>query len=63
MAIYYNIFVVIFYEGNVFMNWTEIIAEVDAKDVDLAGSIAQMTVPYGIYIEDYSNLEEEVLQI
>ena len=45
------------------MNWTEITAEVDAKNVDLAGSIAQMTVPYGIYIEDYSNLEEEVLEI
>lgn len=45
------------------MNWTEIIAEVNAKDVDIAGNIAQMTVPYGIYIEDYSNLEEEVLAI
>ena len=45
------------------MNWTEIVAEVDAKDVDVAGNIAQMTVPYGIYIEDYSNLEEEVLEI
>ncbi len=45
------------------MNWTEIVAEVNANDVDTAGSIAQMTVPYGIYIEDYSNLEEEVLEI
>ena len=45
------------------MNWTEIVAEVNAKDVDTAGNIAQMTVPYGIYIEDYSNLEEEVLEI
>ena len=45
------------------MSWTEIIAEVPAKDIDTAGNIAQMTVPYGIYIEDYSNLEEEVLEI
>ncbi len=45
------------------MNWTEIIAEVNAKDIDTAGNIAQMTVPYGIYIEDYSNLEQEVLEI
>ncbi len=45
------------------MNWTEIIVEVPSKDIDLAGDIAQMTVPYGIYIEDYSNLESEVLEI
>ena len=45
------------------MNWTEIVAEVSAKDIETAGNIAQMTVPYGIYIEDYSNLEEEVLEI
>lgn len=45
------------------MDWTEIIVEVDTKDIDTAGNIAQMTVPYGIYIEDYSMLEEEVLAI
>lgn len=45
------------------MNWTEIIAEVPSKDIELAGDIAQMTVPYGIYIEDYSHLEAEVLEI
>ena len=45
------------------MNWTEIIAEVSAQDIETAGNIAQMTVPYGIYIEDYSNLEQEVLEI
>lgn len=50
-------------ERKAFMNWTEIIAEVDAKDIDTAGNIAQMTVPYGIYIEDYSHLEQEVLEI
>lgn len=43
--------------------WTEITVTVDAKDVDLAGSIANMVVPYGIYIEDYSSLVEETLAI
>lgn len=45
------------------MDWTEIIAEVKSEDIETAGNIAQMTVPYGIYIEDYSLLEEEVLEI
>ena len=53
----------IFNERDVMMDWTEIIAEVGADSVDTAADIAQMTVPYGIYIEDYSNLEEEVLEI
>lgn len=44
-------------------NWTEIRIEVPAADVDRAGNIANMTVPYGIYIEDYSHLEEEALEI
>ena len=45
------------------MDWTEIVVEVNTKDIDTAGNIAQMTVPYGIYIEDYSMLEEEVMEI
>ena len=45
------------------MDWTEIIIEVNSSDIETAGNIAQMTVPYGIYIEDYSNLEQEVLEI
>ena len=45
------------------MDWTEVTAEVDAKDIDRAGDIAQMVVPYGIYIEDYSHLCEEVKEI
>ncbi len=44
-------------------DWTEIKIIVPNKYVDTAGDIAQMTVPYGIYIEDYSMLEEEVEQI
>ncbi len=43
--------------------WTEITVSVATKDIDLAGSIANMVVPYGIYIEDYSALEEETMQI
>ena len=43
--------------------WTEVCATVKAEDVERAGDIAQMTVPYGIYIEDYSHLEEEAWEI
>lgn len=45
------------------MNWTEVTVAVNAKDIDKAGDIAQMVVPYGIYIEDYSNLEQEAWEI
>ena len=45
------------------MEWTEIIVKVPAANIETAGNIAQMTVPYGIYIEDYSDLEQEVLEI
>lgn len=45
------------------MDWTEVKITVDAQQADAAGDIAQMTVPYGIYIEDYSHLQEEVEQI
>ena len=41
------------------MDWTEIATPYRQK-IDRAGDIAQMVVPYGIYIEDYSNLEQEV---
>lgn len=43
--------------------WTEISISVPVGDVDAAASIVNMTVPYGIYIEDYSHLEEETLEI
>ena len=45
------------------MDWTEILIEVKTSDLDEASAIANMTVPYGIYIEDYSGLEDEVMQI
>lgn len=44
-------------------SWTEIKIEIDANNIDLAADIAQMTVPYGIYIEDYRTLEEEAMEI
>lgn len=45
------------------MDWTEVSIEVNAEDIDKAGDIAQMVVPYGIYIEDYRTLEEETWEI
>mgnify|MGYP003294490566 CR=1 FL=1 len=44
-------------------NWTEIKINVPVERVDEAGAVASMTVPYGIYIEDYSNLEAEAMEI
>lgn len=43
--------------------WSEIVITVDTKDIEVAGNIANMVVPYGIYIEDYSDLENEVMEI
>lgn len=45
------------------MDWTEIKITVDTNDIDTAGDIANMVVPYGIYIEDYSDLEREAMEI
>lgn len=45
------------------MNWTEIKATVPVESADEEAAIANMTVPYGIYIEDYSNLESDALEI
>lgn len=44
-------------------SWTEITITVATADIDTAGDIANMVVPYGIYIEDYSALEEETMEI
>ncbi|MCQ2461248.1 MAG: 50S ribosomal protein L11 methyltransferase [Clostridia bacterium] len=44
-------------------DWTEIVIEICADDIDRASDIANMTVPYGIYIEDYRTLEEEAWDI
>lgn len=44
-------------------DWTEVKISVDAENVDKAGDIASMVVPYGIYIEDYRDLEKEAWEI
>ena len=44
-------------------NWTELKIKVPAPQADLAGAIANMVVPYGLYIEDYSDLEEGAREI
>ena len=54
---------IIFMGSVIIMEWTEISIEVPVEKVDTAGDIAQMVVPYGIYIEDYSMLEDEVEEI
>ncbi len=43
--------------------WTEIRIIINADDADKASDIANMVVPYGIYIEDYSELEKQVRDI
>lgn len=43
--------------------WTEVKISVPADDIDRAGDIASMVVPYGIYIEDYRELEKDAWEI
>ena len=45
------------------MDWTELCITVATADTDEAAAIANMTVPYGLYIEDYSDLEEKAWEI
>lgn len=45
------------------MDWTEITIKIDSEDTEKAEAVAHMAVPYGIYVEDYSNMENEVLEI
>ena len=45
------------------MDWTEIKIKVKTEDIDRASAIANMAVPYGIYVEDYSDLEEQAWEI
>ena len=44
-------------------NWIEIKVTVNVSDLERASAIVGMTVPYGVYIEDYSNLEAEAWEI
>ena len=45
------------------MDWTEICINISSKDIDDVTAIANVTVPYGIYIEDYSDLIEQSWEI
>lgn len=45
------------------MDWTDVTVTVAQADGEKAAAIAQMVVPYGIYVEDYSDLEEGAREI
>lgn len=45
------------------MNWIEISVKVKTEDTDKAAAICNMSVPYGLYIEDYSDLLEQSWEI
>ena len=45
------------------MNYTEVKIYVKTEDTERASDIAVMAVPYGIYIEDYSDLVEAAWEI
>lgn len=45
------------------MDWTDLKITVAVKDSEAAAAIAQLAVPYGIYIEDYSDMLEMVPEI
>ena len=45
------------------MDWMEVCVTVPCADVERAEAIAHMVVPYGIYIEDYSDLEQGAREI
>ena len=45
------------------MDWLEIKIRIPAEKVEEASAIANMVVPYGLYIEDYSDLEQGAREI
>lgn len=45
------------------MDWMEVCLTVPCEDADKAAAIAHMVVPYGLYIEDYSDLEQGAREI
>lgn len=45
------------------MDWTELSVTVPTAHIDNASAIAQMVAGAGIYVEDYSDLEEKTLEI
>lgn len=42
------------------MQWTELTVKVNNKDIDVASDILSFAAEGGIYVEDYSSLEEDV---
>jgi ribosomal protein L11 methyltransferase len=44
-------------------DYTQLTVRLAAGDIDSAAAIAHMVVPYGFYIEDYSELESEIFAI
>lgn len=47
-------------KGLKYMDWTDIVLSISSKDITEASSIAQMAVPRGLYIEDYSTFDEDI---
>lgn len=44
-------------------DWTEIQIKINVCDVEIVSGIAHMSVPYGFYVEDYSDLEQGAWEI
>jgi len=44
-------------------DYNEIIIHIDASDAEPAQAVALMAAPYGIYVEDYTDLEQAALEI
>ena len=51
------------YKGATHMEWTDISITVAKRDADTAEAIATMVANGGIYIEDYSDLEQQAWEI
>ena len=45
------------------MDWIEVQIRVATADTEEASAVANMAVPYGIYVEDYSDLEQKAREI
>ena len=45
------------------MQYSEVKLKIATRDAETAAAIANLVVPYGLYIEDYSDIEELAPQI
>ena len=45
------------------MQWTELTVRVDNKDTDRASDIVSFAAEGGIYVEDYSSLEDDIFEV